>query len=172
VNHSSLFMTSLLYQADQWNTDCSEYTDLTSTIHYRRINKWDINVIPCLTVTLSPHNVVLQLITQCHFLLFSSLIFLHGPTVDSAFFLPYANQDLTYGRPCGLNSATGGQTRPMNINDDTLWLMLRELLSSVQMMFMRLNPLSHSDVLTGKDSTELMKRCIGPLTEAHRRSYH
>ena len=51
----------------------------------------------------------------------------------------------------------------MNINDD-MWLMLRELLSSVQMMFMRLNPLSHSAVLTGKDSTELMKRCIGPVT--------
>jgi len=50
-------------------------------------------------------------------------------------------------------------------------LMLRELLSSVQMMFMRLNPLSHSAVLTGKDPTELMKRCIGPVTEAHRRSY-
>jgi len=48
---------------------------------------------------------------------------------------------------------------------------LRELLSSVQMMFMRLNPLSHSAVLTGKDTTKLMNRCIGPMTEAHRRSY-
>ena len=111
---------------------------------------------------------MLQLIPQWQFFHFSSFICLHGPVVDSAFLLPYANQDLTYGS--GLNSATGGPTRLMNINDD-MWLMLREL-SSVQMMFMRLDPLSHLAVLTGKDSTELMKRRIGPVTEAHRRSYH
>jgi len=82
---------------------------------------------------------------------------LEGPFVHKASLLCKASQDFTNGN--GFHNANGGPDRAINIREEVCFAESRDL-KFVQTRFMRLNPLSHSAVLTGIVSTKCNESAI------------